>query len=144
LDTDPARLAVVSERRAALTGLTRKYGETIDEVLAWAEQSAQRLLDLDHTDERIEELRAQRSGLREQLGAAASALSAARTSASARLADEVAAELALLAMPDARVEVAVTQHEVADDDGADGGRAPLLVDGRHLRFTASGVDEVEM
>ena len=60
LETDPARLAAVSERRAALTALTRKYGETIDEVLAWAEQSATRLLDLDDTDERIEELRAER------------------------------------------------------------------------------------
>ena len=28
IDTDPARLAAVSERRAALTALTRKYGET--------------------------------------------------------------------------------------------------------------------
>ena len=37
IETDPARLAAVSERRAALTALTRKYGETIDEVLAWAE-----------------------------------------------------------------------------------------------------------
>ena len=36
LDTDPARLAAVSERRAALTALTRKYGETAAEVLAWA------------------------------------------------------------------------------------------------------------
>ena len=59
IDTDPARLAAVSERRAALTALTRKYGDTIDEVLAWAEQSATRLLDLDDTDERIEELRAE-------------------------------------------------------------------------------------
>ena len=41
LETDPARLAAVSERRAALTALTRKYGDTIDEVLAWAEQSRQ-------------------------------------------------------------------------------------------------------
>ena len=35
IETDPARLAGVSERRAALTALTRKYGDTIDEVLAW-------------------------------------------------------------------------------------------------------------
>ena len=32
----------VSERRAALTALTRKYGETIDEVLAWAEHGGRR------------------------------------------------------------------------------------------------------
>ena len=57
LETDPNRLAVVSERRAALTALTRKYGDTIDEVLAWAEASAARLGGLDHTDDRIEELR---------------------------------------------------------------------------------------
>jgi len=142
LETDPARLATVSERRAALTALTRKYGETIDEVLDWAEQSATRLLELDNTDGRIEELRTERASLREQLGAAAAALSAARTSAAARLTDEVTAELTLLAMPDARIEVTVTQGEVPDDH--DGVREPLLVDGRRLRFTATGVDEVEL
>ena len=57
LETDPARLAGVSERRAALTALTRKYGDTIDEVLAWAEQSSARLLELDDTDGKIERLR---------------------------------------------------------------------------------------
>jgi DNA repair protein RecN (Recombination protein N) len=142
LETDPARLAVVSERRAALTALTRKYGETIDEVVAWAEQSAVRLTELDHTDERIEELRAERVDLRERLGVAASALSDARTAAAVRLATEVTAELTLLAMPDARIEVTVRQGEVADD--ADGAREPLVVDGRRLRFTASGVDDVEL
>ena len=142
LETDPARLATVSERRAALTALTRKYGETIDEVLDWAEQSATRLLELDNTDGRIEELRTERADLREQLGAAAAVLSAARTSAAARLTDEVTAELTLLAMPDARIEVTVTQGEVRDDH--DGVREPLLVDGRRLRFTATGVDEVEL
>ena len=60
--------------RAALTALTRKYGESIDEVLAWAEQSSDRLLDLDSTDERIEEL-ARAGELREKLAEAAEALS---------------------------------------------------------------------
>lgn len=133
IDTDPARLAAVSERRAALTALTRKYGDTVDEVLAWAERSATRLLDLDHTDERIEELRAEQEVLRRELGAAAAALSAARTEAAARLGEEVTAELALLAMPHARLTVEVRQSE--------GG---LPVDGRSLRYTSSGVDEVEL
>ena len=63
---DPA--GAVSERRAALTALTRKYGETVEEVLAWAETSATRLLDLDGTDERIETLRAEQRSLRAELG----------------------------------------------------------------------------
>ena len=63
LETDPARLAAVSERRAALVALTRKYGETVDEVLAWQQRSAARLLELDGTDERIEQLRDARDRL---------------------------------------------------------------------------------
>lgn len=135
LDTDPARLAAVSERRAALTALTRKYGETIDEVLGWAEAGAQRLLELDGTDERIEELRASRASLRAELAAQGVALSQARVKAGERLGKLVTTELGALAMPHARVSVALTWHD--DADGLD-------VDGRTLRFTASGLDDVEL
>ncbi|GAB6987591.1 DNA repair protein RecN [Nocardioides pyridinolyticus] len=123
VDTDPARLAAVSERRAALTALTRKYGETIDEVLAWAERSATRLLDLDGTDERIEQLRAEQAVLTRDREAAAAALTAARTEAAGRLGQEVTAELALLAMPHARLTVEVRPKG---------------------QYTASGADEVEL
>jgi DNA repair protein RecN (Recombination protein N) len=122
LDTDPTRLAAVSERRAALTALTRKYGESIDEVLAWAATSAARLLDLDGTDERIEVLRADQQRLAAERADAAAALTAARTEAALRLSGQVTDELALLAMPDARLEISVAPSE---------------------RFTASGADDVE-
>ncbi len=145
LETDPARLGVVSERRAALTALTRKYGRTIDEVLAWAEQGSQRLLELEGTDERIGELRTQRATLRESLARAATLLSAARGEAAERLAAEVTAELGLLAMPHARLDVAVRQSQVpAPGEGAEELGGPLLVGDRWLRFSAAGVDEVEL
>ncbi len=67
VETDPARLAAVSERRAALTTLTRKYGETVDEVLEWSRAAAERLIGLDGSDERIAELRAERAQLRQTL-----------------------------------------------------------------------------
>lgn len=139
VESDPVRLAAVSERRAALTALTRKYGETVDEVLAWAEGSATRLTDLDHTDDRIEELRAERDDLRSRLGALAGDLSTARAEAATRLGEEVTAELGLLAMPHARVEVDVRQQEAPDDADPPG----LRVGHRVLRFTSTGVDEVE-
>ena len=113
LDTDPARLAAVSERRAALTALTRKYGDSIDEVLAWSQQAATRLLDLDGTDERIVALTGDRDRLSGELTAAAAALSKARTKAARRLEKQVTAELALLAMPHARLTIAVTPVEPA-------------------------------
>jgi DNA repair protein RecN (Recombination protein N) len=135
LDTDPSRLAAVSGRRAALTALTRKYGETVDEVLAWAETSAARLAELDDTDDRVTRLREQRDDLRARLAPAAAALSAARTESAARLSDELTDELALLAMPHAVLRVEVRQSE--SDDG-------LEVGERRLRFGSSGVDEVEI
>ncbi|WP_426244764.1 DNA repair protein RecN [Nocardioides sp. LHG3406-4] len=142
LDSDPARLAAVSERRAALTALTRKYGDSADEVLAWAAEASTRLLDLDGTDERIESLRTLRTELRTDLAGVGTALSAARTEAAVRLGSQVSDELTLLAMPHASVRVAVSQHEQGPPT-ADVPGGPLEVDGRWLRVTASGLDEVE-
>ena len=144
LDSDPARLTEVAERRAALSVLTRKYGDTVEAVLAWSETSSRRLLELDDTDETLARLGAERDRLREELGTLAGAVSAARTAAAERLGALVTEELGLLAMPHARVEVAVTQAD--GPDGPDGSRATdgLDVDGRTLRFGPEGVDEVEM
>jgi DNA repair protein RecN (Recombination protein N) len=135
LETDPARLAVVSERRAALTALTRKYGETVDEVLEWSRTSAERLFALDGSDEREQVLRDERDRLRALLAERAAALSAVRRRAAGDLATAVTEELNSLAMPHAVVSVEVRQRE--DPDG-------LAVEGRSLRFTASGVDDVEL
>jgi DNA repair protein RecN (Recombination protein N) len=143
LETDPARLAAVSERRAALTALTRKYGDTVDVVLAWSEQAATRLLELDHTDERIAELRERRERLREDLADTGLALSRARSDAADRLAGEVTAELDLLAMPHATVILAVSQTAAEPATGDEVGPAPLRVGDRWLRYTASGFDDVE-
>ncbi len=118
VDTDPVRLAAVSERRAAVIALTRKYGETVDEVLAWAETSSARLLDLDSTDERIARLTADQERLTTELDDAAAALHAARAQAAAELERRVTDELTLLAMPHARLEIAVTRIEPAGH-GAD-------------------------
>ncbi|WP_243845127.1 AAA family ATPase [Mumia sp. ZJ1417] len=57
VEVDPARLAAVSERRAALAGLTRKYGPGLDDVLRWAEDARERTKALRGDDERIAALR---------------------------------------------------------------------------------------
>ena len=137
------RLATVQERRSALTTLTRKYGQTIDDVLAWAEAGSARLLDIDGTDERIAALTDDRARLRAELAEAAETLSQSRCSAAERLAGEVTSELGLLAMPAARLEIDVRRHEAAAPADPEAPGAPLHVGGQWLRFGASGVDEVE-
>jgi len=135
LDADPLRLAAVEERRAALTQLTRKYGDDIGGVLAWAERSAVRLTELDGDDERIGELTAERDALRAELGGLAQELSDARTTAAERFAAAVTAELGSLAMPHARVTFDVRQTE--DPEGVE-------VGGRTVAYGPSGADEVEL
>ncbi|MFE6648922.1 DNA repair protein RecN [Nocardioides sp. NPDC057772] len=148
IETDPARLSVVSERRAALTALTRKYGETIDEVLAWAETGAKRLLELDSDDDRIEELRGERTRLRAALAEAGLALSAARADAAGALAQAVSDELTGLAMPHARLVVDLRQKETDAPASEDEPHAPLKVgsgkNARWLRYGSNGLDEVEL
>ncbi|WP_411075153.1 DNA repair protein RecN [Streptomyces sp. cmx-4-7] len=137
LDADPLRLAAVEERRAALTQLIRKYGdgEGTGAVLAWAEESAARLGELDNDDDRIEELTAERDRLRDELSALAQRLTDARTEAADRFAAAVTAELASLAMPHARVSFSLSQTE--DPEGVE-------VGGRRVAYGPSGADEVEL
>ncbi|MFE5795531.1 DNA repair protein RecN [Streptomyces sp. NPDC056503] len=138
LDADPLRLAAVEERRAALTQLTRKYGESVTAVLAWAEESAERLGELDGDDERIGELTAERDRLRDELSVLAQRLTDARVEAADRFAGAVTAELASLAMPHARVSFDIRQAEAADEASG------VRVGGRWVAYGPSGVDEVEL
>ncbi len=135
LDADPLRLAAVEERRSVLAHLTRKYGEDIGSVLAWAEEGGARLAELEGDDDRIGTLTAERDTLLGELGSLAQALTDARTEAARRFAGAVTEELAELAMPHARVTVEIGQTE--DPEGVE-------VGGRRVAYGPYGADEVEL
>ncbi|GAA1396223.1 DNA repair protein RecN [Luteococcus peritonei] len=103
LEADPARLEAIAERRAALAGLLRKYGSSIDEVLDWSRRSAARLAELTGSDERIDQLRQELQALDASLTEQAAAITSRRTEGAEQLATAVQAELAALAMPHARL-----------------------------------------
>ncbi|MDQ3627355.1 MAG: DNA repair protein RecN [Actinomycetota bacterium] len=128
VESDPVRLAAVQERRAALSGLIRRYGSDLDTVLAWSQDAHQQLLELEGADERIESLRLEREELTASLLQRAAALSQARRQAAGDLSTQVSSELTELAMPHARIVVSV------------GGPRPLTEE--HLG--PHGADEVEM
>lgn len=122
VEADPAALAAVQERRALIGQLVRKYGGTdgtVDEVLDWARDAADRLTELTGDDENIEALRAESAELAERLAELAGRLTELRTAAGERLADAVTAELAVLAMPHARLHVSVTETEGFGPHGRD-------------------------
>lgn len=108
LEADPARLEAVMQRTAALTTLTRKYGTDVDAVLAWAQQSAARLGELQGSDERIELLAAETAELDAALLDHGGRLSRLRAAAADVLAERCVAELTSLAMPHARLRFELT------------------------------------
>jgi DNA repair protein RecN (Recombination protein N) len=181
VESDPARLAAVQERRATLGRLIRLFGDAVgppggraaaaqtagaraatgtstasDEangdggtraedagntsglsgaddpsgaagaapsaiaaVLAWAKQAAARLAELEGDDDRIAGLAEEEASLAARVGQLAAELSAARREAAEMFAGDVTAELAALAMPHARLAVAVTPLSEPGPHGAD-------------------------
>ena len=85
----PILLATVSERRALLSTLTRKYGDNIDAVLEWADAAQLRLTELLNSDDHIEELTQNRLGCAPTLADTAGQLSSERLPRPIRLGAEV-------------------------------------------------------
>jgi DNA repair protein RecN (Recombination protein N) len=166
IDADPARLAAVQERRAALARVIRLYGpggvsayidgepvklaagaqpaadltapggsasagdasgdsagedvpDEIDYVLEWARLAAARVTELDNDDDTIAALTDEEARLAAQVTDLAGRLSRLRAEAGERFAADVSAELAALAMPHARISVALTPLAEPGPYGAD-------------------------
>ncbi|GLW08376.1 DNA repair protein RecN [Microtetraspora sp. NBRC 13810] len=119
VDADPARLAVVQERRSQLGALTRKYGEDATAVLAWAEQAALRIAELDGDDDRVAELTREHEQLTVRVTELAADLTGIRTAAAERFGEAVTRELTALAMPHARVVVRLSPGKEFGPHGID-------------------------
>ncbi len=137
VDVDPARLAWVQNRRSDLARLLRKYGDTTDDVLAWAKESAARLVELEGVDDRLDALKIRLDALRADLATRAGELSAARQTAASDFGARVTTELSHLAMGKAVVRVGVGRR--FDPDGLS-----LGADSEPVRFSRHGVDDVEI
>ena len=104
---DPARLADVVERRALLAGLRRRYGATLADVLSYHEEARRRVAELQDAEGVAVRLGAELEAARDAERAEAARLGEQRRRAAPALAEAVTAELALLAMPNARLRLQV-------------------------------------
>lgn len=107
LAPDESRLGQVAERRAALRRLTRAHGLDVNALLGWAADAAQRLAEHDGAESRLDSLVAQEKSRREALLGLAARLTGLRRTAAGKLATEVTATLADLAMSQARLDVRI-------------------------------------
>jgi DNA repair protein RecN (Recombination protein N) len=134
VEFNPRRLEQVEDRLALLRNLQRKYGDNIEDVLAFAERARQELETIEHSEERIAELEAKEQDLLHEIGRVGTELSAQRREAGQRLAAGIEAELEELSMARACFGV-----DFAWYDDADG----VYVEGRRVAFDLTGLDRVE-
>lgn len=118
LDADPARLADLEDRLAAVHALARKHRVAPPELpglqltLADERQQLTRAQDLDALAREVGKLEKNYSG-------AAEKLRAARTKAAKKFSDDVLSRLKLLGMPNSRFEVTLTPLEKPSAAGLD-------------------------
>ena len=134
IEFNPKRLDVVEDRLELIKTLQRKYGASVEDVLAFAEKAKAERETLTHSGERLAELQKKEEALLRRLGPLGQSLSQKRRAASERLASAIEAEL-----NDLRMERARFAADVQWADDADG----VFVDGRRVAFDASGLDKVE-
>lgn len=139
LPSDASTLETKLARQAELRTLTRKYAADIDGVLEWSRDAAERLAQLDVSEESLAALDRKVAELEAKLVAAAAELTKARSKAAKGLAKAVTAELAGLAMVNAVFTIGVTPMQARADDSA----PVTMPDGEVLHAGHDGVDAVE-
>jgi DNA repair protein RecN (Recombination protein N) len=106
-EDDPERLVTVQERRRLLADLRRKYGVDLAAVIAFADEAAARLDELENAEVRADALEVTRAEAAGELAVAEDNVRAVRAKAAKKFGKLVGKRLADLAMPGARVEIRV-------------------------------------
>ena len=130
INASPERLAEIEDRLALLDRLKRKYGSSVAEVIQFGQDVARKLSEVEDRDEILKALRTDLDQAALAYRQAASALTAERQAAAAKLATLAEAQINSLAM---KSRFSVSVHPVASPDA----------DAASSSWTAQGWDEVQ-
>jgi len=114
LEPDPAQLEALRERRAAIGALKRKYGATVEQVIAFGADAERRLHEIGAGAERLASIDADIAAAASEVDTSADQLTKQRTKAAKELSKLVAAELPSLALPNATFEISCERGELTD------------------------------
>ena len=122
VDYSGQELDRIHDRLDAIRTLKRKYGQSIEEILQFHDEAAQRLEELRGSEQQCGQLEEQLTGLKQKLEQSARELSQQRRTAAVKLEREIEAQLSELQMKGCKFQVSMQQT-----DG----------------FTAKGTDKIE-
>lgn len=133
---DPHRLAEVEDRLALIQSLRRKYGTTIEDILAFGEEARAELDRLGGTAFDVDALRVEEATLARELATLATDLSQRRSKAAGVLSKRIAQSIAELRMGRSELFIRVQQRPDADGILVREGTEPVHID-------ETGIDDVE-
>jgi DNA repair protein RecN (Recombination protein N) len=134
IEYDSDRIDELEERLELISKLRRRFGGTVESVLDYAERARTELKNIDNSEERLTELRAEEDKLLRHIGEIASRISKVRVMIGGKMGERIVKELADLKMERAQFEVSVTQIEDAEG---------CYVGDKRYAFDATGIDKVE-
>ena len=135
VEHNPERLAEVIERLELLARLKKKYGGSLDQVLAFRDTAAGELSRSEEVDADLKEIQAALASCAEEYSRFAQRLSEARDKAAGRLSSSIEKALRELGMPKVRFRVELSREENPD------GR--VVVDGRSYAPRFRGLERAE-
>jgi DNA repair protein RecN (Recombination protein N) len=138
IEIDPSRLDEIRERLGAFNLLKKKYGGTIESVLAHREKIGDEFELAENFSEKISLLNKQIEQIRIECGTAAKKMSAERKSVSKKIKKEIESSLKNLGINDSRFEVKIKNEKCGSEE-----ENYLIVDGQNYKYDSNGYDVVE-
>jgi DNA repair protein RecN (Recombination protein N) len=113
ISIDPARLAELEERLDLIHSLKRKYGSTIEEIIAFGDEARKKLQSLESRDEELARLNADLDKLDAEIRKAGQSLSAKRKKIVPQLSKAVSQQLEDLGFKQSKFDVALSAAELS-------------------------------
>lgn len=130
IEFDPERLQWIELRLDEISQLKRKYGSTVEEILAYRDKIEEELFTIENKDEQIKRLEQERDETKQQLFVVAKKLHLLRKKVAQTLTDAIHQQLSELYMDKTRFQVKMKNFE-------------NITDMQNIIFTPNGIDEVE-
>lgn len=133
---DPNVLESLNERLFFINTLKKKYGSNIKEIIHYAKEAKEKLEALSFSEEDIENLKHEIENVRNKASSLAKELSEIRKNKRDNFIKAIEKEMNDLGMSSTRFDVEITQDE-DDENGI------LVIDGKKVKASLSGIDNVE-
>ena len=119
IDYSPQKLDAMQSRMEEINKLRRKYGASIEDILAYCEKAKAELDYIENYDANLAQMEQKLSTITEELKQSAATLHKMRQQNAVALAENIIRELQSLSMPDAKMQINLILSDNFTENGAD-------------------------